>query len=199
MKKGFTLVEILVVMAVLSLFGILILSIFTGSLRGSNKAQILGLIKQNGQAVLEVLDKTTRKSDNIVCVTTDSTTLVIVKNGVYSRYRFIPPVTASENGTIQQDNPVKAVIEELEETDSQFVNRICDLSAPMSSTDTIILSDDNPQTGVSITGGLFKREPQAGFKDVLNIQFSVGPGVLAPAIIAGQIDPVKFETTIQLR
>ena len=82
-KKGFTLVEILVVIAILSVLGVLILTIFTRTLRGSNKSQIIGKIKQNGQSVLEQMDKTVRNSDKVVCVI--SSNLVVVKNGIYTR------------------------------------------------------------------------------------------------------------------
>lgn len=199
MKSGFTLVEILVVIAVLSIVGLLVLYIFTNSLRGSNKAQILSSIKKNGQAVLETMDKTVRNSDNVVCVSQPSTSLVIVKNGIYTRYRFIP-LKSSANGEIRQDNPVKQINPSTnkEETDTVFVNRVCLEADPIMS-GYKILTDTNLQTGVSIQNGTFTPGKQAGFRDTVTISFEVAPGVGAPAAIAGQIDPVKFTTTVGLR
>lgn len=209
MKSGFTLVELLVVIAVLSLLGVLVLTIFTSSLRGSNKSQILLSIKQNGQSVLETMDKTIRNADNVVCpsiippaTSASSNNLVIVSKGTYTRYRFMSP-TAADNGLIKRDNPTKQIDPDTqkEETDPKFVLRVCNPNDPMSS--PVILTDTKPDSGVSIepnpSQDLFKRNRSFGFKDQVTIKFVVNPGVRAPAVVTGQIDPVTFQTTIQLR
>ncbi len=230
-NNGLTLVELLVVMSVLAITGIFILSIFTQSLRGSNKTQILGVIKQNGQAVLDTMDTTIRNADNVVCpyflssadTTAYSNTLVTVKDGIYNRYRFIPTTntnTASGNncgitngtttgmGCFVQDNPTKQLVSGIEETEPQLVDRICNTGSLMSSS-SILLTDTNPQTGISIncvggdcaplTNAIFIRERSSGFKDQITIKFIAKPGVSAPQAVAGQIDPVSFQTTINLR
>src|SRR3989338_7593499 len=118
MKKGFTLVEMLVVIAILSVVGILILTIFTRTLKGTNKSQIISSIKQNGQSVLETMTSSVRGADNVVCpfvippeTTALSETLLMVSKGIYNRYRFNPePENGSSNGYINQDNPVKQPI-----------------------------------------------------------------------------------------
>ena len=198
-KNGFTLVEMLVVISILSLVGVLILTIFTRTLKGSNKSQIIGVIKQNGQSVLENMDKTVRSADNVVCVSTPSSkSLVVVKSGIYTRYRFI--TSSGVNGLIQQDSPVKQIDPDTqkEETDPQFVNRVCADSDPLLSV-PVILTDTNPKSGVSLENGLFSRDKSAGFRDTVRIKFDLKPGVSAPSVVAGQIDPVTFQTTIQLR
>ena len=206
-RQGFTLVELLVVIAILAIAVTFILTIFTSSLRGSNKSQIVSTIKQNGQSVLETMDKNVRNSDNVVCpsitppaTTASSTNLVVVSKGTYTRYRFIapsPPVNPTVNGLIQQDNPAKQTVLGIEETDPEFINRVCTLTDPMQGVN--ILTDTNPQTGVSAVNGLFTRSRQAGSRDSVTIRFDLSPGISAPAVIAGQIDPVTFQTTIQLR
>ena len=228
-QLGLTLVELLVVISVLGIAGVLILNIFTATLKGSNKTQVIGAIKQNGQAVLEVMDKTIRNSDNVVCpfflsptdTASYSNTLVTVKNGIYTRYRLIVPGntnTASGNncgstsgtGCLVYDNPIKQIIEatQIEETDPQFVDRICNAGSQMLS-NAVILTDTNPQTGVSIncvandcsvsTNYIFTRSRSFGFKDQVTIQFVAKPGVGVAQSVAGQIDPVLFQTTISLR
>lgn len=220
-QKGLTLVELLVVMAVLAVVGIFILNIFTSTLRGTNKTQVLGVIKQNGQAVLETMDKTIRNSDNVVCPfflsptdnTVSSSTLVTVKDGIYTRYRFIPPNNLSPaigncgttglevNGCFMQDNPEKRDIgpsPSRQETEPEFVNRICNVGSSMLS-NAVFLTDTNTQTGVSVENGLFIRDRSSGFKDQVTIKFNLKPGEDAPASIRGQIDPVTFQTTINLR
>lgn len=199
---GFTLVELLVVVAVLSIAGILVLTIFTRSLRGSNKSQIISNIKQNGQSVLENMDKTIRNADNVVCASSNN--LVVVNRGTYTRYRFINPSPLSNppvNGFIQKDNPEKQNVADSnpprQETDPEFVNRVCDSNNPM--LQATALTDINTKTGVSVENGLFTRGRQAGSKDSVTIKFNLLPGVSAPAAIVGQIEPVSFQTTVQLR
>lgn len=195
MKKGFTLVEILVVIAVLSIAGLLVLYIFANSLRGSNKAQVLSSIKKNGQAVLETMDKTVRSADNVICPSNPdpSLGLVVEKVGQYTRYRFIQ-ATGAVNGSIKQDNPTRGATESI----SSFINRVCNINDPLSS-GAFVLTDTNPQTGVSIQNGSFKRNKQTGFNDVITISFQVTYPVEVSPALAGQIDPVDFVTTVQLR
>lgn len=212
-QKGLTLVELLVVMAVLSIAGIFIFNILTSTLRGNNKTQIIGVIKQNGQAVLETMDKTIRNADKLVCVSKDKKSIVVVRNGIYTRYRFIDPfpeLSPENNGLIKQDNPNKETTEAdlltgKEYTDPAFANKVCANSDPMSP--VTVLTDTNPQTGVSIecidpgcdTNPIFKEDKSAGFKDQVTIKFVAKPGVKASEAVRGQIDPVTFQTTINLR
>ncbi len=202
MKSGFTLAELLIVIAVLSTAGLLVLSVFTSSLRGSNKAQILSSIKKNGQSALDSMDKTIRNADNLVCPTLlfPVFTLVIVKDGIYTRYRFIAQ-TSLVNGQIQQDIPVKQNVKDSnpprEETDSELADRVCpDLSFMLPPN---VLTDTDPKSGVSVEEGSFTTNSSPGFKNQVKIQFKLKPGVGAPEGIRGQIDPVSFETTVSLR
>lgn len=202
-KKGFTLVEVLVVIAVLSIIGLVVITIFTRSLRGINKSQIISSLKQNGASVLENMDKSIRNADNLVCISNYNITnpldplrgdtLVIKKDGIYTRYRFVPQ-TQLLNGYIAQDNPQ----EDADETYEDFINRVC------SPTDFlldqhVILTDTNLQTGISVFSGSFKLDDKPGFKISLTIEFLLKPGLQAPAVVSGQIDPVTFQTTVQLR
>lgn len=189
-SKGFTLAEILVVMAVVTILGIIIVTIFSNTLRGSNKSQLLAVIKQNGQSVLEQMDKVIRNSDNVICPKdfNPSNTLVVEQKGSYTRYRFTLK-TGSSNGWIEQDNPAPTG------DIAAFLNTVC--TDPTSSSS--LLTDINAKTGVSVVSGSFVRDRQSGFKDKVTVEFSLSPGVAAPQIIAGQIDPVKFQTTVVLR
>lgn len=194
-KNGFTLVEILVVMAVLAVVGVLILNIFTSTLRGGNKSQIIGVIKQNGQSVLEMMDKTVRGADDVVCVSSDKKTLVIGKKGIYTRYTFIDPAAnPAVNGYIQQDNPTT------EQTSPAFVNKVCSYNDSIADpVAEVTLTDTSLQTGVSVENGLFTKDESSGFMDQVTIKFDLKPGIGASQAVAGQIDAVTFQTTIQLR
>lgn len=199
MKKGFTLVELLVVITVLSIMGVVVLNIFTNTLRGSNKSQIILVIKQNGQAILESIDKVIRNAEDVVCISSSRDTLVILKEGKYTRYRFIPPKTGV-NGQIQMDQPVQPAPPAPKGDIDLFLNNVCtDLLGTDSPTPPQVLTDTNTQTGVSVKNGSFSRSEKSGSKDTVTITFQVGPGVSVSPVLAGQIDPVRFTTTILLR
>lgn len=205
LSNGFTLMEMLVVVAVLSIFGIILTQIFVRSLTGSYKVQILSAIKQNGQAALEAMDKNVRGADAIICPTLTSPsadTLMIVKNGVYTRYRLVPPsppVSPTINGYLAQDTPLVDPL-------NPDLNALCPETAIMSS--PVIITDNQSsytgnKIGVSLIGDPlgsgFRREAQAGVKDLVVISFQVVPGVQVPRALGSQIDPVRFTTTIELR
>lgn len=198
---GFTLVEIVVVMGVLAVLGTIITIIFSRSLRGSNKAQILSAIKQNGQSVLEILDKNIRGADNVVCPppSSSSTTLVYETQGSYTRYRFIAPTTTSplKNGKIIQDNPTPTE-EESQQDPSVFLGRICNINDIIEENQITEITDTNPLSGVSVAGH-FERDSKEGFMDIVTVDFTVSPGVSASPGLGGDIDPVPFVTTITLR
>ncbi|MBI4036286.1 prepilin-type N-terminal cleavage/methylation domain-containing protein [Candidatus Daviesbacteria bacterium] len=187
-SDGFTLAEMLVVISVLSVFGVILAVIFSRTIGGSSKAQILEVIKQNGQSVLETMDKTVRNGDNIVCPDPGilSSTLVVVRDGAYTRFRFITP-TPDSNGYITMDNPVV------------YSPTMCGdvLINPVVVTDNTL--DVKGKTGVSVSGGNFEVDRKSGFSDIITIKFVIGPGVEVPTNLSSQIDPVSFQTTIQLR
>ncbi|MDD5416008.1 MAG: prepilin-type N-terminal cleavage/methylation domain-containing protein [Candidatus Daviesbacteria bacterium] len=205
-NKGFTLAEILVVMAIVAIVGLIMVVIFTNTLRGSNKSQILSIMKQNGQAVLDSIDRVIRNSDGVACpVSGSSDTIVIVKNGTYSRYRVVSAnstpgsapavcIGTGKNGCIILDNPTPSPSEI---TPQLFFNRICGSIDPMSSAQ--ILTDTNSLTGVSIDSGLFTVSKPSGFKAVVTVNFTLGPGVDVPQIVRNQIGSVINRTTIELR
>lgn len=213
--RGFTLVEVLVVIAVLAIAGTLVLTIFTRSLRGNNKTQILSAIKQNGQAVLEILDKTLRDADNVVCIHDDGNTIVVVKDGKYTRFKYLAE-TVNDNGQIWQDFPEQPPIPTPPSTpppkaDIKVFLDPANVCTDPKGTDPPsdpqltprVLTDTNLQTGVSLRPvsptKIFSQKPQSGFKNVVTVKFQVDKGVNAHPSLAGQIDPVTFETTIQLR
>lgn len=213
-SSGFTLAEILVVIAILAIAGTMLVAVFTDTLRGSNKSQILSVIKQNGQEFLASMTQVIRSADNVVCVTpAPGYTLIIVKNGIYSRYRFIPPnntvaalgscgnLSGNANGCFLRDQPDVAASDL-----KAFINRLCtDDSDPLSN--AVTLTDINTQSGVSveclssncIANPIFKRGSAVGYSDQVTLQFNLRPGVDVPAQIKDQIDPTSFQTTIQLR
>ncbi|MBI2040333.1 prepilin-type N-terminal cleavage/methylation domain-containing protein [Candidatus Microgenomates bacterium] len=192
-RKGFTLMEVLVVITVLSIIGVLMLVIFTRTLRGSNKSQAVLAIKQNGQAVLETMDKTIRNAESLVCISSDPDNTIVVRGGTgnYTRYRFVPDISGITNGSILQDNPSRGETE----TEQQFSERVCDPTDSMIQAQ--VLTDTQTATGVSVVSGSFKQD--TGPKDIVTVTFVLKPAVRAPPAVVGDIDPITFQTTILLR
>lgn len=180
--RAFTLVEVLVVIAVITVTGLIITEVFFRSIRGGNKAEILSKIKQNGQSALETMDKTIRKADGVICTSTLPSTVVIIHEGKYFRFRYNPPFPTQKpvrNGYITRDS-----------------RESCTDPTPPNA---ITLTDTSSRNGVSVVSGSFLRQRQAGFKDVIVISFKVGPAVGTPVAILAQVDPVTFKTTVELR
>lgn len=214
MKKGFTLVEIIVVMAIITVVGIMLTEIFYRSLRGSDKAAIIAVIKQNGQSVLENMDKTIRNSGNIVAICDKDSdgytdTIVINKDGLYTRYVFQKQIklntNADTNGLISSDI---LVITPVDIDTADKLNGVCMGSQTNPQTSPLILTDISKTKGVSIllskdsSGNslpFVTRNKLEGYKDTVAIQFSVGPATSVPASISNQIDAVSFATTIGVR
>lgn len=193
---GFTLIEMLVVIAVLSVMGAVLTEVFVRTSRANAKTQVVAIIKQNGQAALETMDKTTRNATEVLCPIasdTASDTLVVSKISEltqakeFFRFKYTAP-TSAVNGKITQDNPTT-------------FNPATDCTAAQTS--PVNLTDTNTQKGVSISspdaGGPFIRNISPGYNNTVAIRFTVGRAVLSPAAIAGQIDPVEFKTTVVLR
>ncbi len=200
-ERGFTIAELLVVIAITAIIGTIMVAIFTNTLRGSNKSQILANIKQNGQAVLENMDKTIREADNVVCSdrsVSDYDTLVVVKEGNYTRYRI-----RVDNGSIQQAFLIQPPPPASKSDITAFLEGICTDPMGVDAISVQDLIDNNTQTGVSIgrvSGSkFFTWDPVPGSKDSVTIKFQLGPPIGVPDIIRGQIDPVVFQTTVQLR
>src|SRR3989344_764838 len=67
-RRGFTLVELLVVLGILSATVGSTLLFLTSTLKGSNQASIVAEVKQNGQVTLDLLEREVRGANNAALV-----------------------------------------------------------------------------------------------------------------------------------
>lgn len=64
------------------------------------------------------------------------------------------------------------------------------------------LTDTHTITGVSVLSTSFKRNKLSGYKDVVNVQFQIGPAVQSSDSYdsqLGQANGIQFETTVEIR
>ncbi|MDO8570484.1 MAG: type II secretion system protein [Candidatus Daviesbacteria bacterium] len=116
--KGFTLIEILVVIVLLGILGVILTNILSQVLRGQNKINTVNLVKQNGQVILDQLSHEIRSAEKVICIGQATTylrssissypsgTIVIFRNGNFIRFRLIPPwpvANPTTNGFIQKE------------------------------------------------------------------------------------------------
>ncbi len=64
-NRGFTLIELLVVMSIMTVIGVIGLGIFSSVLRGSNKANVINEVKENGQQTLDVMERYIRNAQTV--------------------------------------------------------------------------------------------------------------------------------------
>lgn len=88
-KSGFTLLEIIVVIALLGIVGVMAVDIFFTSLRGGTKAETLKEIKQNGDFAISVMERMIRNAQEVTS-TCDGSSMpsITIRNPDYYETTF---------------------------------------------------------------------------------------------------------------
>lgn len=128
-NRGFSLIEVLVAIVVLTILGFVVTDILSRTIRGGNKTQLIGVIRQNGQSALDSLDSSIRQADNVVCTGnweggSGLDTLVTTQNGKYTRFHFYLQ-SGSNNGYIGVDYPTSDSTTSNGLIDPNNSNRLC--------------------------------------------------------------------------
>lgn len=204
-KQGFTLIEVMVAIAVIGVIGFIMADLISRTFKGGTKTVLIATLKQNGQSALNVIDQEIRNAEAVVCIGSFTpnlqSSLTLIRRGQYIRFTIYYNLAPAQNGYIAQEtltvlNPALDNIEQQAYCDSEFVvDQFADGV-------DLKLTNTNPVTGVSVTSGSFEfaTPPQAGIKDAVSVQFRLGPGVQAGSGFESQVgSDVEFKTTIQLR
>lgn len=211
-NKGFTLVEMIVVISITAVLGVIFTNTLVQTLRSQSKTKVISQVKQNGQIVLGRLSTEIRQAEKIICINNKNggggdqgDTLVIFKNGNYQRFRFHRPEPAENptvNGYIEWDEFTTS--EYGEEKDAQGS---CQDSALLSLPGRIkYLTDRDTKNGISLdlmdgTSNAFSRTSKAGYGDLVTIQFKaqagVGSGILYEDLV--KEGGIPFSTTVQVK
>ena len=102
-SKGFTLIEMLMVIGILSVIGTVAVTVITITLRGAKKTDLLNFANQNGDAALSQMVKSIRYATLTTpasCVTTTTTSSITIT----SLLDHQPTTYSCANGTISSNS-----------------------------------------------------------------------------------------------
>lgn len=108
-QKGFTLIELTVIMGILVLCGGLIASIIFNTLRGSKKSTSTNSVTQNGNFALSTISDIVNKSDQVVssCTNVPQKTLILYSSETDTVYSI--SCASGTNITVSQVNRTSGV------------------------------------------------------------------------------------------
>lgn len=213
---GFTLLELVVVVAVMAILGVIFTDILIQTLRGENKVKAINRTKQNGQMVLERLTNEIRSAKAVVCVgkldplnVSDDTIVLYnytqdndgnINKKSYRRFVFVKSDIATQrNGSIVSDS--------FNEGDFDSVNippeQICTM--PIVDQTKVNVTDTDRVTGVSVSFDLvspvFKRDIKTGYNETVTVRFRASAGVSAGYAYETTVKEggILFVTTVGVR
>lgn len=196
-KKGFSLLEIILVIGILGVIGAYSSNLLTRTFQSSTKSELTGKLKINGQNALNIISETIRMSDAVVCYdpVAGSKKWIVVRDlsGKYIMFRFVDPVgtPVTQNGYIarQPDLTPYAI--------TNPITGYCTTPNPaLDPALDVFITDINLINGVSITGGEFIQVSGSFNKDTVTIKFNVNP---PGNPVSGSYDVVNMQTTVQVR
>ncbi len=201
--KGFTLIEVIVSIAVLAIVGVISTSILFRTFKGATKADLIGTVKQNGQGITSRIEQAVKSADDIICPTTSqSTNTLVVKasSGIYTRFVIYTQPNPTTNGCVAMDTPTVSPLPDPNLTCSNLaLNPPTCVTSP--ATETNSSKGVSVVTGTSPTISEFNVNKLSGYKDVVLVRLNLTAPVLAPSGFESSLGPTPyiFETTIQLR
>lgn len=201
-KTGFSLIEVLVTITILTIVGVAISTIVTRSFQSNTKTELIGNVKQNGQGVLAIMEKDIRESDTVVCPLSGTSTVITLLTKTDGKYiRFTMETEGgSNNGAIYREEFIFQVL-------PTTADQLCNLSSVALNYQgtQISLIDSISKSAISlknISGTGFTVVKNPGFKDTVKVQFDLGPKVGSPTNFEdslGGSNSINFQTTVQIR
>lgn len=95
--KGFSLIELIVVMFILATVGTIAVGIFSGTLRGSNKGNSINEVRQNGNYILSQMSKMIAYSKTFEGVSQDNISYSTACSVSATSYKFLK-ITSFDGG-----------------------------------------------------------------------------------------------------
>jgi prepilin-type N-terminal cleavage/methylation domain-containing protein len=207
--RGFTLVELIIVVSITTLLGLIMTDVLIQTLRGETKAKLVSTVKQNGQVILENLVNQIRQSEKVICVGDNisspvTDTIVIFKQGSYIRYRMVAPSPLADptaNGYIAFDTFTADDYPLISEDRCNDVTLIASRTSYLTDTDPTKGISIFPSGEVGYTDNIFKRVVIPGFNDAVDIKFRASAGVTAGSAYEVTVKEggILFNTTVGVR
>lgn len=192
---GFTLVEFLVVLGILVIAVASTLLFLTSVLKGSNQGNVVSEVKQNGQAVLDSLDRQIRNASDVQCKNTNVIPDVVLCSDPLADKKYLKLVRPGANPLhIKCLDPQVGVA-------NGWIGTVEAPASIENPTTFVTITNQDIISGVSISNCNFSVFPaSAGVisPPIVSIRFDVNQGVKAPSR-ADFLANAQFQTTISLR
>ena len=185
LNNGFTLIEFLVVLGILTVAVGSSLLFLTSTLKGSNQAHISAEVKQNGQAVLDTLENQIRNARDVSAL--DSSTIPQIPSGASSAIHL----------TLSDGSSLFLACAEGSSSSNGWIGSSA--TGDVITTFTPLTSKD-PKSGVNISSCSFSVTSADGTSQppLVHISFDASQGVVAPSR-QDFSSTIHFGTTLSLR
>lgn len=88
LRKGFTFIEVLVVVSMLGVIMVSLTQLLAGMLSGTSKTTALQLVKENGQFAIHTIGRTVRRARIVSVCDNGSVTVIVPEEGGRTTYQF---------------------------------------------------------------------------------------------------------------
>lgn len=204
-QKGFTIIELLVVVSIMAILGVIFTNILVDTIRGRNKVNAINQVKQNGQVVLDKLSNEIRDADGIVCVDKfgggggSKDTIVITTGGIYTQFRLFPPIpqgNPTSNGYIQKGT----IHPDDVNLNNNTPGNLCTSTTIPITQLRQFLTDSDPKNGVSVDVTPGEDVFEQNGNNIM-IKFNASAGVLAGSAYDVTVAEggIPFSTSVQVR
>ena len=192
--KGFTLIELLVVLGILAAAVGASMIFLTSVLKGTNQANVTAEVKQNGQVVLDSLEKQIRGATDVECANSAGNSVDC--SDASASLKYLKLVRSDEDPL-----HIGCFLDSLPKTENGWIGIVDSALAYPSSTNYVSVTNKDAISGVDIQDCNFKVSSASSgttSPSVVSISFIVNQGIDAPSR-ADFLANAKFETTISLR
>lgn len=173
-------------MGIISVISVISSNLLTRTYRTSSDAELISKLRQNGAVASDALGEAIRMADSVVCFGNDGTVKnrIVIRTfaGKYLMFRFVDGYIAKQENLDPASLP-----------DPQYPSGFCTQTPDTSQ--EVMITDNDPDSGVSIEDGEFKQLPGREGKDTVTIKFDVKPA----GNQTGASGIVNIQTTVQVR